>query len=320
MGAHEHAYAIEIEGAAKRYGGRSALSAVTDVSVHVGAGRVHGLLGPNGAGKTTTLKMLLGLVRPSAGTFRILGQSAGPAARAHVGFLPEQPYFPPLLNSTEVLMLHGTLCGMSAAEIESRSAELLRRVGVAGREKAALSTFSRGMLQRVGIAQALVSSPRVVVLDEPASGLDPVGQRDVRDLILELRDAGTTVLLSSHQLSEVEAVCDEVTILNRGRVSAKGRIDDLLNVAGRTSVRTRGSSTILPAEIQSIMEDVAVSGSVWVFSVPDAAVRAVVDILDDGGWVIESIVPKRQSLEEYFSRMLAETEKDAPFGAGSGVA
>ncbi len=299
--------ALFVEGASKSYGG---FVAVDDVSLLVARGAIHGLLGPNGAGKTTTLKMLLGLVRPSAGRFEILGHPAGPASRAWVGFLPEQPYFPPLLSANELLSLAGRLSGVPDSEIRERSGELLAHVGLEDRGSTRLAKFSRGMLQRVGIAQALIASPDVVVLDEPASGLDPVGQRDVRNLMLSLAGAGTTVLLSSHQLSEVEAVCDEVTILNRGAVAAKGRIDELLNVAGRTSVRARGDSPALPAEVQSLMEDVAVSGNVWVFAVPDSAVRAVVDCLDDAGWAIESLVPKRSSLEEYFSRLLDQPAEE----------
>jgi ABC-2 type transport system ATP-binding protein len=303
--------ALRIEGARKSYGGTKGFVAVSDVSLAVSPGSIHGLLGPNGAGKTTTLKMLLGLVRPSGGTFEILGEPAGPAVRARVGFLPEQPYFSPLLTAAEVLMLHGRLSGMSAGDVSSRTGDLLARVGLEGRERTRLAKYSRGMLQRVGIAQALIASPEVVVLDEPASGLDPVGQRDVRNLMMALAGEGTSVLLSSHQLSEVEAICDEVTILNRGRVAAEGSIDDLLNVAGRTSVRARGTAPALPADVQCLMEDVAVSGGVWVFSVPDSVVRAVVDILDDHGWAIESVVPKRQSLEDYFGRMLEEPAHEA---------
>ncbi len=300
-GAHA---AIRIRGAAKRYGGPRGFAAVSDVSLVVAPGTIHGLLGPNGAGKTTTLKMLLGLVRPTAGEFEILGEPAGPAVRARLGFLPEQPYFSPLLTALEVLLLAGRLSGVPDAAVRERSPGLLAHVGLEGRGNTRLAKYSRGMLQRIGIAQALVAAPEVVVLDEPASGLDPVGQRDIRNLMLSLAAEGTTVLLSSHQLSEVEAVCDEVTILNRGTVAAEGSIDDLLNVAGRTSIRARGAATALPADVQSLMEDVAVSGNVWVFAVPDSAVRAVVDSLDDGGWAIESVVPKRSSLEEYFATLL----------------
>jgi len=302
--------AIRIDGAHKRYGRNAGgLEAVSDVSLEVTRGSIHGLLGPNGAGKTTTLKMLLGLVRPSDGVFEILGEPAGPAVRARVGFLPEQPYFPPLLTGEELLSMHGRLSGMEPAALSERIGELLSCVGLDGRARTRLADYSRGMLQRIGIAQALIARPEVVVLDEPASGLDPVGQRDVRNLMLLLAEEQTTVLLSSHQLSEVEAVCDEVTILNRGHVAAKGAIDDLLNVAGKTSVRVRGADGALPSTVEPLVEEVAVSGSVWVFSVPEKAVRAVVDALDDAGWTVESLTPKRASLEEYFAGLLSASEE-----------
>ena len=301
--------AILIEHARKDYGkaagGRR--EAVADVSLSVSRGAIHGLLGPNGAGKTTTLKMLLGLVRPSGGKFEILGVDASrPGAKARLGFLPEQPYFPPQLTAWEALRLYGQLSGMSARQIAEQAEPLLERVGLAGRQKTLLSRFSRGMLQRLGLAQALLGSPAVVVLDEPASGLDPVGQRDVRNLMLDLRDVGTSILLSSHQLSEVEAVCDEVTILNRGTVAARGHIDDLLNVAGQTSVRARGEGE-LPAAVAAVVDGEAYSGATAEFSVADERVRLVVDALDDACWQIVSVTPKRDSLEDYFSRLLADS-------------
>jgi ABC-2 type transport system ATP-binding protein len=168
-----------------------------------------------------------------------------------------------------------------------------------------LSKYSRGMLQRFGLAQAMLGRPRVYVLDEPASGLDPVGQRDIRNLMLRLRDEGSTVLLSSHQLSEIEVVCDRVTIVSHGRVAASGRLEDLLNVAGQTSVRVRGCDTGLPASLDGVVTDVAASGGAWIFSVPDERVREVVDAVDDAGGHVESVVPKRDSLEDYFARLLA---------------
>lgn len=302
-----HDHALVIEGARKTYGRRGAArEAVHDVSLYVRAGQVHGLLGPNGAGKTTTIKMLLGLVTPSAGRFEIFGRPATPEVRREVGFLPEQPYFPPQLTARGVMRLAGRTAGMSIAEIDSASAELLSQVGLKGRENNRLSSFSRGMLQRLGLAQALIGDPKVLVLDEPASGLDPVGQRDVRDLIIRLRESGTTILLSSHQLSEVEAVCDDVTILNSGHVASRGRIDDLLNVAGRTSVRAvSAEEEALPEPVAQVVEDVVLASGTWMFSVPDEKVRVVVDALDDAGWRIVSISPKRESLEDYFTRLLA---------------
>ncbi len=268
-------------------------------------GAIHGLLGPNGAGKTTTLKMLVGLVRPSSGTLEVHGvSSSSPAGRSRVGFLPEQPYFPTQLSALQVMRLYATLSGVPRGEMDARIGQLLERVGLSGREETRLEAFSRGMLQRIGIAAALVASPDVVILDEPASGLDPIGQRDVRDIMLELRDEGTTVLLSSHQLSEVEAVCDRVTIMDRGLVAAEGRLDDLLNVEGRSSVRASGLADGPPESVRDLTGDVAASGGTWIFAVPDEDVRRVVDAIDDAGGTIEGIAPKRESLEDYFARML----------------
>ncbi len=303
--------AIAIQGARKAYRpivGAPSRDAVCDVTIRVAPGTIHGLLGPNGAGKTTTLKMLLGLVKPTAGTFRIMGEdSTRPAGRRDVGFMPEQPYFPQHLTAAHALRLYARLSGVPKGEIASRTSALLERVGLAGRDRVTLDTFSRGMLQRLGIAQALINEPQVVILDEPASGLDPVGQRDVRNLMLALRDAGVTVLLSSHQLSEVETVCDDVTIMNAGRVAAEGVLDSLLNIEGRTSVRARVPGDALPPAVASRAESIAVSGGLWVFSVPDESVRFVVDAMDDAGGRVVSVMPMRDSLEDYFARLLAMT-------------
>jgi ABC-2 type transport system ATP-binding protein len=255
--------------------------------------------------------MLLGLVRPTSGSFQILGRDAtAPGAKQRLGFLPEQPYFSPQLTAVQTMTLYGRLSGMTSAAIRESAADRLERVGLSGRERTVLSKFSRGMLQRLGVALSLLGDPSVLVFDEPASGLDPVGQRDVRNLMLDLRTQGTTILLSSHQLSEVEAVCDGVTILNRGFAAAKGHIDDLLNVAGQTSVRARGSGESLPAAVMPVVSDVATSGTTWIFSVADEDVRGVVDALDDNGWQLVSVAPKRESLEDYFSHLLDEDARE----------
>ena len=303
------AAAISVTGARKVYTAfpNTKRVAVDDVSITVPQGAIHGLLGPNGAGKTTTLKMLLGLVRPDAGQFRVLGiNSRTRLGRADLGFLPEQPYFPPQLSAAQAMRLYARLAGVAARDIKPRTDELLARVGLEGQQKTLLSAFSRGMLQRLGIAQAIVGRPKVVVLDEPASGLDPIGQRDVRNLMLGLRDEGATILLSSHQLSEVEAVCDRVSIISRGRVAAEGPIHDLLGVAGRTSFTVSGLPADLPAAIAALSQDVALAANgLVVFSVADADVRRTVDAVDDAGGTIVSVTPKRESLEDYFTRMLA---------------
>ena len=298
--------AILVEHARKDYGKAAGArrEAVSDVSLQVSRGAVHGLLGPNGAGKTTTLKMLLGLVRPSGGRFELLGVSASArGARSRVGFLPEQPYFPGQLTAAEAMALYGRLTGLNRADIVTQTNELLDRVGLDGRQQTMLSKFSRGMLQRLGVAQALLGSPELLVLDEPASGLDPVGQRDIRRLILELKADGRTILLSSHQLSEVEAVCDEVTILNRGTVVARGHIDELLAVAGRVAVRTRGEGSV-PADVESVAAEFVETHGTQAFTIPEASVRTVVDALDDAGWTILEIAPERATLEDYFARLV----------------
>lgn len=309
--------AIRVENARKKYAQTSGRSeAVSDVSIEVSRGAIHGLLGPNGAGKTTTLKMLLGLVRPSGGRFEILGRDAlEPKARGKVGFLPEQPYFPTQLTAAEAMKLSGSLAGLDQDVIAEQTKSLLAKVGLEGTQKTLLSKFSRGMLQRLGLAQALLGSPEVLVLDEPASGLDPVGQRDVRNLMMDLKGQGVTILLSSHQLSEVEAVSDEVTILRQGRVAARGHIDDLLNVSGQTSIRAAGSGE-LPAEVVSKMCDVAVRGATSVFALRDEDVRDTVVALYDAGWKLLSLEPKRASLEEYFSSLLDDQPETPEGGKG----
>jgi ABC-2 type transport system ATP-binding protein len=168
------------------------------------------------------------------------------------------------------------------------------------------------MLQRLGIAQAVVARPRVVVLDEPASGLDPVGQRDVRNFMLSLKEEGVAVLLSSHQLSEVEAVCDRVSILDRGLVAAEGHIEDLLQTAGSTSVRVTGLASGLPAQVRELTRDLAVASGVFVFSVADTDVRRVVDLIDDAGGTLLSVSPKREALEDYFARLLERDRAEVP--------
>jgi len=305
--AAEEAFAIRIENAHKQYKrGGKVREAVRDVSLFVAEGSVHGLLGPNGAGKTSTIKMLLGLLRPTAGHFEILGYEATPEIRRYVGFLPEQPYFPPHLTARQVMSLIGKALEMPASQVASQAEELLDKVGLAGRGTDKLSTYSRGMLQRFGLAQALLGEPRVLVLDEPASGLDPLGQRDVRDLINSLRAEGISILLSSHQLSEVEAVCDEVTILAAGKVASRGRIEDLLRVDGQVAMRVEGDGRELPSSVTALTHSIEANGGEWSLAAPEDSVREVVDALYDGGFKLVTLAPRRESLENYFAHLVAE--------------
>ena len=203
--------------------------ALDGLTLEVREGEVFGFLGPNGAGKTTTLKLLMQLVFPTTGRAEMLGRPLGDlAAKRRIGYLPENPYFYDYLTAEELLMYFGALFGYDAAERRRRTSRLLDLVGIAAERRLQLRKFSKGMLQRVGIAQALLNDPDLVILDEPMSGLDPLGRRDVRALILSLRDRGCTVFFSSHVLSDAEALCSRVAILARGRLVASGDLNEML--------------------------------------------------------------------------------------------
>ena len=207
---------------------RKRVDAVRGLSFAVREGEIFGLLGPNGAGKTTTLKVMMGLIAPTAGAVRIFGRpSSEPKARCDVGFLPENPYFHEYLTPRELLEFYGRLVGLTGAEIRRQRDALIEQVGLADAANRPLRKFSKGMLQRIGIAQALVGAPKLLVLDEPMSGLDPIGRKFVADLIGDLNRRGTTVLFSSHILSDVERLCHRVVILNRGVKVAEGSLAEL---------------------------------------------------------------------------------------------
>jgi ABC-2 type transport system ATP-binding protein len=215
---------IETRALRKEYGAKTA---VADLTLTVGQGEVFGFLGPNGAGKTTSVKMLLGLVAPTAGSGKVLGRPLGDVkSRARVGFLPEHFRFQDWLSAREFLTFHGKLYGMSQQILKARIEDLLVRVDLLDSGGRKLHEFSKGMLQRVGLAQALLNNPRLVVLDEPTSGLDPLGRLLVRDVIRELRERGTTVFLNSHLLSEVEITCDRVAFVRRGHVVREMALND----------------------------------------------------------------------------------------------
>jgi len=216
---------------------RERVVAVRDLSIKVAPGEVYGLLGPNGSGKSTTLKILLGLVSPTRGQTKVFGEdSALVRSRKDVGFLPENPYFYKFLTGEETVRFFGKLSGMGGAELEKRVKELLELVGLSEAADRRVGGYSKGMLQRIGLAQALVQDPGLLVLDEPTAGVDPVGSREIRDLILALKARGKTILLCSHLLSQVQEICDRVGILARGELVREGRVEDLLSVRDRTEM------------------------------------------------------------------------------------
>src|SRR5438034_4243377 len=233
---------------------RQSIVAVRDLNLRVEAGEVYGLLGPNGSGKTTTLKIILGLASPTRGQTKIFGRdSALVASRESVGFLPENPYFYKFLTGEETLRFFGRLCGLRGARLKERIDELLDLVGLTKARKRRLGVYSKGMLQRIGLAQALIHDPRLVVLDEPTAGVDPAGSREIRDLILDLKRRGITVLLSSHLLAQAQEICDRVGVLANGALVREGRLQELIAIENQTELIVADASSDLIEEIESLI-------------------------------------------------------------------
>ena len=232
---------------------RRSIVAVRDLNLEVEAGQIYGLLGPNGSGKSTTLKIILGLVMPTCGEARIFGRESDQvASRESVGFLPESPYFYKFLTGEETLRFYGKLCGLRGASLKKRVEEMLELVGLTTARTRRLAGYSKGMLQRIGLAQALIQEPALLVLDEPTAGVDPAGAREIRDLILALKSRGITVLLSSHLLGQVQEICDRVGILANGVLVREGPLRELLGVENQTQFVVEGASPELLKEIEQL--------------------------------------------------------------------
>jgi ABC-2 type transport system ATP-binding protein len=307
--------AVETRSLRKTYG---RMVAVSDLSLSVNQGEIFGFLGPNGAGKTTSVKMLMGLIRPTSGEARLLGRPLGDReAKRKIGFLPELFRFHDWLSGEELLDFHGKLYGMSAQERRRRIPEVLELVGLADRRRDLVRSYSKGMQQRAGLAQALLNDPDVVFLDEPTSALDPMGRLEVRNIIRGLRDAGKTVFLNSHLLSEVEMVCDRVAIINRGQVAATGPVQELVRrdlvvelVVGA------GEAAILPiVERHGVPRDIepGTAGRTVVrlaVNDDDAIARAVDDLVK-AGVPVYAVTPHGRSLEELFFEVVSASEQEA---------
>jgi ABC-2 type transport system ATP-binding protein len=302
-------FAITIKDLCKEYQVgflRKRVRVLSDLSLNVGEGEVFGYLGPNGAGKTTTLKLLMDLLRPTSGEVRILGQPAGDAwTKRQVGFLPEQPNFYEYLTGRELLSFYGQLLGLRRSDRRERIAALARELRIDAALDLPLRKYSKGMLQRIGLAQALLNDPKLVLLDEPMSGLDPIGRREVRDLLLRLKSEGRTVFFSSHIIPDVEVVCDRVGILVGGRLVARGPLDEMLE-ARITSIEVTVSR--VPPELLEELDHLFMTrpvtkGERLLLTVKDEdALAALLPRLLEHKAVIHAIVPQRESLEEYFIR------------------
>tara|TARA_B100001057_G_scaffold143528_1_gene143220 strand:+ start:9248 stop:10123 length:876 start_codon:yes stop_codon:yes gene_type:complete len=250
--------AVEVKNLVKDFKGALGVKnvrAVNDVSLQIAPGEVYGLIGPNGSGKSTTMKAVLGLVAPTSGATAIFGRNSLKVdSRNEVGFLPENPYFYKHLTAAETVRFYGKLCGMRGRKLKERIGELLELVGLQDARDRRLRGFSKGMLQRIGLAQAMVQDPRLLVLDEPTAGVDPTGSRQIRDLILELKNRGITVFLCSHLLEQVQQVCDRVGIIHQGVLVNEGRLDELISVENRTEIILENASENLLDQIRSLVD------------------------------------------------------------------
>jgi ABC-2 type transport system ATP-binding protein len=300
--------AIETRGLRKWFG---ATLAVADLSLSVRAGEIFGFLGPNGAGKTTSVKMLLSLVTPDGGEGRVLDQSLGDReTRGRIGFLPEHFRFHDCLTARELLRFHGRLYGLSGSDLDMRIDRLLARVDLLEAADRPVRGYSKGMLQRTGLAQALLNDPLLVFLDEPTSGLDPLGRMLVRDIIAELRERGTTVFLNSHLLGEVEATCDRVAFVKQGRIvhamtlgESTAMIDVELRVSPIDACLLEGLSSFGTAVSQSSADVVRMRVE------SDTALPALTRWLVERGTCVYALQPRRKSLEEWFVEVMGEDQR-----------
>jgi ABC-2 type transport system ATP-binding protein len=300
--------AIEILGLEKIYNvgfwRKRTKRALRPLNLAVEEGEIFGFLGPNGAGKTTTLKMLMGLVFPTSGTARILGRELDdPRMKAQIGFLPEQPYFYDYLTARELLTYYGHLSGVDSKQLSSKVDRVLERVNLTDSTNIQLRKFSKGMLQRVGIAQAILHDPKVVFLDEPMSGLDPIGRREVRNLIEQLKVEGKTVFFSTHILSDAEALCDRVAILHQGELRGVGRVAELTaGVQGKVEIVWQG--TKIPTAMRTMIVECHAAGDTMRVVVAEENQNAALEGLRREGLRLISLVPMRTSLEDYFVAQL----------------
>lgn len=307
--------AIEILGLEKTYKigfwRKRPKRALQPLHLTVEEGEIFGFLGPNGAGKTTTLKMLMGLVFPTAGTARILGKEwTDPEVKAQIGFLPEQPYFYDYLTAHELLDYYGQLSGVPAKARKPKIEAILQRVGLTDVNGLQLRKFSKGMLQRVGIAQAILHNPKLVFFDEPMSGLDPLGRREVRDLMEQLKQEGKTVFFSTHILSDAEALCDRVAIIHKGELRGVGAVEELTSaVQGKVEIVWKGTQT--PASMKALGAECIVTGDTVRAVIAESQQDDAIDALRRERLRLVAVTPLRTSLEAYFVEKLQHSQTTA---------
>ncbi|MEN6358133.1 MAG: ABC transporter ATP-binding protein [Armatimonadota bacterium] len=281
-------------------------TAVDSLEIEVPEGAIFGFLGPNGAGKTTTIKMVLDFVRPTRGSASIFGKPTNdPATRSMIGYLPEQPYFHKFLKPIEVLTMHAGLAGVDRRSAKKLSMACLERAGIAEYAEIPISKLSKGLTQRVGLAQAIVGEPKLLILDEPTSGLDPIGRRCVRDLLIELRNEGKTIFLSSHLLSEIENVCDIVAVMKSGKLVALGAPDCVRSSNSQVLIQTEPIDEQTRDRLRFIGVSVERSRDDALLKIDPKSLYDVMHVLEDQNISVNRIDTQRESLEEAFLRLAA---------------
>ncbi|MBW3622143.1 MAG: ABC transporter ATP-binding protein [Armatimonadetes bacterium] len=309
------ALAVQTIGLTKRYGvlGRGGgRLAVDHLDLEVEQGVIFGFLGPNGAGKTTTIKMLLGLIFPTEGRAELLGKPVGNIqVRREISYLPESPYFYDYLSGAELLNFYGKLFNINAEERGRKIRQLLQLVGLA-EDKKPLREYSKGMLQRVGIAQALINDPKLLFFDEPTSGLDPIAHIEIRDVILKLKEEGKTIFTSSHQLSDVELICDRVSIIHRGKLMKIGDVDDLLKGSEVQIIVDRPLSPALEQSLRGLSQRVVEQeGRILLYQSDEELVGQIIDAVRAERARLISVTPQRQSLESIFLQTVRDDDSGA---------
>lgn len=293
------------------FGGQDVL-ALNKVNLAIEQGEIYGYLGPNGSGKTTTIKMLLGLIFPSSGTIKVLGKTdiGSPSVRKSIGYLPEGAYYPDFLRGEEVLRFYGQLYGLGGRSLERRIAEVLEIVGMTRARKRLIRGYSKGMRQRIGLAQALLSDPQILVLDEPTTGLDPVARKEMRDLLVDLRNQGKTLFISSHELLEVELISNRIGILFEGELQTQGKVNELLTERDML-LHVEGVTPEALAKLSelSILAEDQVGSKAALRIPPGTTLYQAVDILKSHNISVLSIAPRRETLEELFVRVVGEASR-----------
>jgi ABC-2 type transport system ATP-binding protein len=304
---------IETKGLTKVYSssfGKRKVQALTDLTLHVSSGSIFGLLGPNGAGKTTLIKLLLSITFPTSGTAAILNEDiSNYKIKKKIGYLPENHKYPPYLKGGEVLKYFGRLSGINGLELDKRIDELLELVKLSQWKKVKVKAYSKGMMQRLGLAQALINDPELIFLDEPTDGVDPIGRKEIRDILIDLKNKSKTIFLNSHLLSEVELITDRVGILNKGKLLREGTVKELTEKKEEYKISIDGDLSI-PEEQLNGIAFIKLSNGTYSVKVADSVeLNWLIDTLRNSNVILKEITPMKNTLEDMFISLINESEK-----------